>query len=173
MNNKPITYSFGDKSKLSFSEYYTKLNQSDNFFNSYKRWTLTEDLELHDLSKNLSIEDLSSHFKRIEGGIRYRLRKIKGMSKKDIKNKLHYHRNSNEIWTEKEDIELLVDMRYMTLDELVKKFGRSEHSLCQRVYHLEKKELCNRVTTPDMETIDLYRDYVGNLDKRRNLNLRN
>ena len=57
-------------------EYKKYLNTSQDYRNTYERWTKEDDIELEKLSKKLSIEELCHHFKRLKGSITSRLRKL-------------------------------------------------------------------------------------------------
>ncbi|MDB3929297.1 hypothetical protein N9413_08900 [Paracoccaceae bacterium] len=60
-------------------EYKEALLASEKYFNAYSRWSPKDDEELVRLSRNLSVKELSLHFKRMPGGIASRLRKLEDL----------------------------------------------------------------------------------------------
>ena len=68
--------------KLTFNtqeDYREYLKTSEDYCNTYKRWTKEEDIELQKLSKERSLDELCHHFKRVKGSIRSRLLKLQNI----------------------------------------------------------------------------------------------
>ena len=60
-----------------FNDYYNALKESNHRYNAYEPWTNEEDTKLLELSESMSVSELADHFKRMPGGIRSRLKKLK------------------------------------------------------------------------------------------------
>ena len=83
-----------------YQEYREYLESSENYLNSYKVWTSEEDCELKNLSKTLSIDELSLYFKRKKGSIKSRIKKLNGgyqfLQTKKVRNQIDWFLMKNE-----------------------------------------------------------------------------
>ena len=100
-----------------YQEYREYLESSENYLNSYKVWTSEEDCELKNLSKTLSIDELSLYFKRKKGSIKSRIKKLNGGYQSKID-----ELNGGYQFLQTKKVRNQIDWSLMKIDELKGKY---------------------------------------------------
>ena len=86
-------YSYNGEYFYNLTDYIKALQNSEDRCNSYKPWSVDDDIKLAELSKNMSTKQLCEYFKRSRGAISSRLRKLNISNPKTS----HAHISSKEV----------------------------------------------------------------------------